>query len=302
MEKNRTEWVIHIWGKKRDTLELTDVEKFHLDTLQMYKQQQKSFDRILINIALDDINDMNLFIFLKSELLKIFTGNNVEFRYCQNDIEKCEYVTFRPYVFDRIGENVNVFYTHFRGYSSAIRILRESYPIRVCQLSEFFWTYLLYKYSLNIADVQKNLKNHCTYSWFVQKYNSENIHMEYYKTYVDKLKLISDDFKNFIGDNYGVHSPGSFVWYNLKNIGESFKDKEFVTSVTDIELNDLKSHFCELYVMLFLKDEENYFVNDFNDIVNKLNGPFYTTIYTSKKIGKEYIKEFEKYLIDKKLI
>ena len=32
MSHNRTEWVIHIWGKKRDTLELNGVEKFHIDT------------------------------------------------------------------------------------------------------------------------------------------------------------------------------------------------------------------------------------------------------------------------------
>ena len=29
----RTEWVIHIWGKKRDNLELTSQEKFHMDMI-----------------------------------------------------------------------------------------------------------------------------------------------------------------------------------------------------------------------------------------------------------------------------
>ena len=68
MNKNRTEWVIHIWGKKRDNLELNNIEKFHIDMLKQYKEQIKSFDKILVNIALDDINDSELFNFLQGKL------------------------------------------------------------------------------------------------------------------------------------------------------------------------------------------------------------------------------------------
>ena len=32
--KNRTEWVMHVWGRKRDSLELNGVEKFHLDMMK----------------------------------------------------------------------------------------------------------------------------------------------------------------------------------------------------------------------------------------------------------------------------
>ena len=32
----RTEWVIHIWGKERDNLELTPQEKFHMDMIGNY--------------------------------------------------------------------------------------------------------------------------------------------------------------------------------------------------------------------------------------------------------------------------
>ena len=65
MNKNRTEWVIHVWGKKRDTLELNQVEKFHIDMLRTFQDQQRKFDRILVNIALDDVNNLELFEFLK---------------------------------------------------------------------------------------------------------------------------------------------------------------------------------------------------------------------------------------------
>ena len=153
MNQNRTEWVMHVWGKKRDTLELNQVKKFHIDMLRTFHDQQKKFDKILINIALDDVNDLKLFDFLKGEIRKVLVNNNVEFRYCQNDPIKGEYVTFRPYVFDRIGEDVDIFYSHFKGYGSCVTVYRESFPMRIVDLCEMFWTYIMYKYSLNMKDV-----------------------------------------------------------------------------------------------------------------------------------------------------
>ena len=95
---NRMEWVMHVWGKKRDTLELTDVEKFHIDMLKMFQDQHKRFDRIIVNFAMDDIQDLNLYHFLKSKIQKVIKNKNVEFWACQNDKDKGEYITFRPYV------------------------------------------------------------------------------------------------------------------------------------------------------------------------------------------------------------
>ena len=68
---NRTEWVMHVWGKKRDKLELTDVEKFHIDMLKMFQDQHKRFDRIIVNFAMDDIQDLNLYHFLKSKIQRL---------------------------------------------------------------------------------------------------------------------------------------------------------------------------------------------------------------------------------------
>ena len=144
MNKNRTEWVIHIWGKKRDNLELNNIEKFHIDMLKQYKEQIKSFDKILVNIALDDINDLELFNFLQGKLEQVLINDNVEYKYCQNESLLGEYVTFRPYVFDRIGEDVNIFYSHFKGYGSCIHIYTESFQNRIVGLCELFWTYIMY--------------------------------------------------------------------------------------------------------------------------------------------------------------
>ena len=307
MAKNRTEWVMHVWGKRRETLELNDVEKFHLDVLKMYQSQQKKFDRILINIALDDVNDMNLFNFLKSEIGKVFTGDNVEFRYCQNDPNKCEYVTFRPYVFDRIGENVNVFYSHFKGYGSALLMFRKSFPVRLIDLNEKFWAYIMYRYSLNISDVQKVLKDHCTYSWYTLKNNVIGINLKYMVDYQTYIQNINETYKEYIEDDLNKHSPGSFVWYNLKRIDDAIKNKPLIKEINAEQL--LKSnkislcpHFCELYLMPFLKEEECYSVNDFNkEIGDMINTP-YGEMYVAKTVGKEYIKDFEKYLIENSLI
>lgn len=309
MNQNRTEWVMHVWGKSRDTLELNDVEKFHIDMLRMFQSQYKKFDKILVNIALDDDNDINLFNFLKEKIGEVLDSNNVEFLHCQNDLNYCEYVTFRPYVFDRIGEDVNIFYSHFKGYGSNVTVLRESYPTRVTDLCEMFWAYLMYQYSMNVDDAIEKLKDHCTYSWFVlNKGVEENINTDFYIMYHKQIQSGDTRFKDNAIDNLQKYTPGSFVWYNMKNIGEELKDREYVTSITTeylikhSDITNLRVHFCEAYLMRFLKKESCYSVNDFNKEFLDMNGTFYMQLYPSKKIGREYIKDFEKYLIENKIL
>ena len=306
MNQNRTEWVMHVWGKKRETLELNDVEKFHIDMLRMFQPQQKKFDKILINIALDDVNDMNLFNFLKDEISKVLVNDNVEFKYCQNDKKKCEYVTFRPYVFDRIGEDVDIFYSHFKGYNTFLQVRKESYPLRVTTLCEMFWSYIMYRYSMDLADVKKNLKNNSVYCWFVLK-NEKDLHnIGYYVDYHNYIQNGDERFKDFVADNLHKHSPGSFLWYNMKNIVKSLSDKPLVKEVTtdflvshSVENKvNLCTHFCESYIMNFLKDDECYSVKDYNEIIHNMEGTLYTQLYPSKLIAREFLKDFEKYLID----
>lgn len=308
MKKNRNEWVIHIWGKKRDSLELNDVEKYHIDILKKFQEQQKMFDRILVNIALDDIEDMNLFNFLKDEVSKVFTAGNTEFRYCQNDKILGEYVTFKPYVFDRIGEDVNVFYSHFKGYSTHLIIKRESFPTRVSDFSEMFWSYIMYRYSLdNMKDVQSKLKNNCVYCWFIRK-TKETDTIKYYVEYHNELDKLVPGLKECEADDLHKHSPGSFMWYNLKNIGEALKDKPLVKDISnDVLHNDDGSkhfctHFCESYLMNYLPENQCYSVKDFNKEVDEMGCTLYLGIYPMKTIAREYLKDFEKYVLDNDLI
>ena len=310
MNQNRTEWVMHVWGKKRDTLELNQVEKFHLDILKTFQEQHRRFDRILVNIALDDVNDQNLFEFLKKEIGSVLVNDNVEFRYCQNDPIKGEYVTFRPYVFDRIGEDVDIFYSHFKGYGTSVTVYKESFPMGIVDLCEMFWTYIMYNYSLNMKDVEKNLKKNSTYGWYMMR-NKEDRHcIGFYDDYHNCLQEGDERFKEYVADDLHKHYPGSFAWYNMKNIGKSLKDKPLITSVTDEYLLrqsvgkdvGLCTHFCEVYLMNFLKEDECYSVNDFDEQICNMSNTMYTELYPAKTVAREHLKGFEKYLIENGLI
>ena len=310
MARNRTEWVMHVWGKKRDTLELNSVEKFHIDLLKMYPEWQTGFDKILINIALDDINDMNLFNFLKEEIEKVLVNKNVEFKYCENNKRLCEYVTFRPYVFDRIGEDVDIFYSHFKGYRSCFRVYKASFPVRVIDMCEMYWTYIMYRYLLNVKEAKKVLKDKCVYCWFILKNNTDEYNIGFYKDYYEYLLKGDERYKEYIADDLHKHSPGSFQWYNLKRLGAVLKDKPLITSVStdfllansvDNQVN-LCTHFSEIYLMNFLNEDECYSMKDYNEEMHEMEYTIYTGIYPFKKIGKEFLKDFEKYLIDNQLI
>ena len=301
---------MHVWGKERDTLELNQVEKFHLDILKTFQDQQKKFDRILVNIALDDVNNLELFEFLKKEIGSVLVNDNVEFRYCQNDPIKGEYVTFRPYVFDRIGEDVDIFYSHFKGYGTSVTVYKESFPMRIVDLCEMFWTYIMYNYSLNMKDVEKNLKKNSTYGWYMMR-NKEDRHcIGFYDDYHNCLQEGDERFKEYVEDDLHKHYPGSFAWYNMKNIGKSLKDKPLITSVTDEYLLrqsvgkdvGLCTHFCEVYLMNFLKEDECYSVNDFDEQICNMSNTMYTELYPAKTVAREHLKGFEKYLIENGLI
>lgn len=312
MEKknSKTEWVIHVWGKERKQLELNNVEKFHLHMLELFQDQQKKFDRILVNIAMDDINDTKLFDFLKEKIGEVLVNDNVEFKMCQNDVYLGEYVTFRPYVFDRIGEDVNVFYTHFKGYATFVKVLKDSFPTRIIDYCELFWAELMYRYSLNVDDANEKLKDKCTYGWYIIKDPESNYYTDYYTEYHNKLQSGRKEFKDAVKDNLHKYCPGSFCWYNLKRIGEKLKDVPYVTSVdvnylssfTKIGEVNLCTHFCEAYLMNFLDSDECYSVKNFDKEIKTMYNPMYISIYPSKLIGREYLKDFEKYLIDNKLI
>jgi hypothetical protein len=132
----------------------------------------------------------------------------------------------------------------------------------------------------------------------------------YYKEYFKTLYAGDSHFVGIDADDLNKHSPGSFNWYNLKNIREALIDKPFVTTVsTDYLLNQRTSsgtcmctHFSELYLPRFLNEQDCYSVKDYNEEMKKMSGTLYTSIYAGKLIGRELLKDFEKYLIENELL
>ena len=118
-----------------------------------------------------------------------------------------------------------------------------------------FWSYIMYRYSLNISDVQKKLKTNSVYAWFILKNNVDEHNIGYFKKYQNSLFAGNEALKKCVEDDLCKHSPGSFLWYNLKNIGKSLENKPEVTSIsTDYLVKNtneqgvgLCTHFCESY-------------------------------------------------------
>lgn len=312
----KTEWVIHIWGKEREKLKLTPQEKFHIDMIKRY--DHSIFDKVLINIAMYDINDLSLFEFLKKELLEVFSDvKEVDIRKCQNDRLLCEYVTYRPYVWDRIGEDVRIFYSHFKGYISNVRILGEcAYPERNMVLNEYYWSYLMYRMSLSEEYIDEMKKSFDTgkdvYCWcLLDESNLDYIYIpedgDYYTSFFKGIEENVPNITKFY-KSMTIHSPGSFVWYDMKNIynhiGESVINK---ISLDDDMLKNVGStiHYCELYIWRFLDIEnikEQTYINNMRQQFYSMRNSSYTQMYCSKKICCQYIKDFEKYIIHNKLI
>ena len=312
----RTEWVIHIWGKERDVLEFTPQEKFHLDMIKSY--DHSIIDKVLINIAMYNINDEDLFNFLKTELLNVFCDvKEVDIRRCQNDMYLCEYVTFRPYVWDRIGEDVRIFYSHFKGYISNVRVLNNTYPKRNMIINEYYWSYLMYRMSLDEEyidemkqsfDSGKDVYCWCLFDEINLKFIPIPKEGDYITSFFRGIEENAPNIKNFYSkESMFIHSPGSFVWYDMKNIYNligSFLDD---ISLDGDMLRSVGStrHYCELYIWRFLNIEniqEQTFINNMkNQFIDIQNG-IYTKIYYSKKICHKYIKDFDRYIIQNKLI
>ena len=313
----RTEWVIHIWGKERECLEFTPQEKFHIDMIKKY--DHSIFDKVLINIAMYDINDELLFDFFVKELFDVFSDvKNVEIKKCQNDRLLCEYVTFRPYVWDRIGEDVRIFYSHFKGYVSNVSLIdSRPYPERNIVINEYYWSYLMYRMSLGeeyIAEMKEAFNSSKdVYCWcLLDESNLEYIYIpkegDYYTSYFRAIESVDQNIKDFYeSGSMAIHSPGSFVWYDMKNIYSHIGEKIDGISLDSDKLKNVGAgkHYCELYIWRFLNIEniqEQTIINNMRKQFSSIYNSSYTQLYCSKKICYEYIKDFERYIIQNKII
>jgi hypothetical protein len=151
------------------------------------------------------------------------------------------------------------------------------------------------------------------YCWcLLDRTNLEHIYIpeegDYYTAFFRGIEENVPNIKDFyVNGNNDVHSPGSFVWYDMKNIGNHIG---YIFSNISLDSNMLKSifvtrHFCELYIWRFLRIEhiqEQTFINNMRQQFSSIRNSSYTQLYCSKKICKEYIKDFDKYIIQNKII
>jgi hypothetical protein len=130
---------------------------------------------------------------------------------------------------------------------------------------------------------------------------------DYYTVFFSGIEENKPIIKEYY-KSMNIHSPGSFVWYDMKNIYNHMGEK----MVNEISVEDgiLKSvgstiHYCELYIWRFLniKDiQEQTIINNMRKQFSSIKNSTYTQLYCSKKICKEYIKDFDRYIIRNKLI
>ena len=184
-------------------------------------------------------------------------------------------------------------------------------------INEYYWSYLMYRMSLGVEYVEEMVKSFdCgkdIYCWcLLDKSNLENTNIygddDYYTLYFKSLEENNPDIKNFyVKDSEVIHSPGSFVWYDMKNIYSHIGN---ILNKISLDSDILKSsgcatHYCELYIWRFLNIkniQEQTFINNFrNEFRNIRNSP-YTQLYCSKKFCYKYIKDFDKYIIQNKII
>jgi hypothetical protein len=104
-----------------------------------------------------------------------------------------------------------------------------------------------------------------------------------------------------------IHSPGSFVWYDMKNIYSHIGEILDEIRLDDDLVREVLSarHYCELFIWRFLNIENIQEQTHINNISNQfidIRNAIYTQLYCSKKICIEYIKDFDEYIIKNKLI
>jgi hypothetical protein len=152
------------------------------------------------------------------------------------------------------------------------------------------------------------------YCWcLLDETNLENISIPeegiYYTAFFNGVEEINQNVKKYYKkESMTIHSPGSFVWYDMKNIGNHIGldvVKEISLDHNMIKDNFVSRHYCELFIWRFLDRkniQEQTFINNIRNQIRTIKNSTYTQLYCSKKVCCEYIKDFDKYIIQNKLI
>jgi hypothetical protein len=193
----------------------------------------------------------------------------------------------------------------------------DMYPKRNLLLNEYYWSYLMYRMSLDSEYVDEMKKSFdCgkdVYCWcLLDETNLENIVVpeegDYYSAFFGAIESFAPNVKKYYQNgSLSIHSPGSFVWYDMKNIYKHMGDIYNEICLDSKKLKDSYTtrHYCELYIWRFLNIEniqEQTYINNMKQQFSSIRNSSYTQLYCSKKICYQYIKDFETYIIQNKII
>jgi hypothetical protein len=192
-----------------------------------------------------------------------------------------------------------------------------AYPKRNMFINECYWSYLMYRMSLDkeyIEEMKQSFdEGKDVYCWcLLDESNLEHIYIpdegDYYSAFFGGIESFYPYIKDFyVKESMKIHSPGSFVWYDMKNIyshiGRMYEDISL--DGENLKSADATRHYCELFIWRFLKREniqEQTFINNMRKQFSSIRNSSYTQLYCSKKICYKYIKDFDIYIIQNKII
>lgn len=184
------------------------------------------FDRAIISICLDNLNDFDLIKIAQREISSVLNVKEVEFKI----VENCafgEVQTFKNEVINNI-ENIDgsVFFAHGKGITNANKDSENIYQIMT-------WIHALYFYSLN-------------YMLDVEDY--------FYKRYPPNDSLFMSFFGPCLRYHYGTDIQvwnnkttymGTFYWFNASKLKRIVADGDFVFPEVD------SRYYCEMFPTLF---------------------------------------------------
>lgn len=207
--------VIHWYFKPRNTLELSNIEKFHFNMLYMSDFDNK-FNEIYFSVALDDVNNESVKKFLKQAIAELtqYGSAKVDVQFIKNNSNDGELPTWKrlfDFVYTRKDKCI-LFYSHFKGITKPSNI------------SEKYWSYLMYQGCLidgwNWAT--STIKSRLTCGALINQ-NAASV-VDYYKNYTNT------ECHSICNPNRGEHYAGTFYFINALKLKAYLKSKKITLS------------------------------------------------------------------------
>ena len=251
-------YVIHWYITNRNSLQLTDIEFFHINCLKHYINILDIFENIIISIVVDEYN-YDLINFLKKLVLNELSiiNNKIIFKIEKNDSTKGEFITFNNTIFPLFSENRYILYTHFKGVTAKwFNRSKDNLQLNEDEilLNEKYWSWLMYYFNLNyINEMNNSFKKNMFFGGMLSNKKFNKIQIINYSKYI-KTKYIQQMINNSFFCNY----PGTYYWlntYEIKKYIETYISFNNFVKDLNLILNRI-THISEYLPALFYNLDE----------------------------------------------